>query len=90
MKRYVCWLALLGVAAVPDWASAFGRRCWSGPVYYEPVYYTPPPIYYAPPCVPVYVAPADCVPHSNPVPKTSKPDRLAEIISSPFREGATS
>ena len=39
MKRYVCWLALLGVVAVPDWASAFNRRYWYGPAYYGPTYY---------------------------------------------------
>ncbi|HUR55745.1 MAG TPA: hypothetical protein VMZ71_16530, partial [Gemmataceae bacterium] len=78
MNRYVCWLALLGVAAVPDWASAFNRRYWCGPVYYEPVYYAPPPVvYYPPPCLPVYVA-APCPPAANSTPtaataRTPKP-----------------
>ena len=73
MKRYVCWLALLGVGAVPDWASAFGRRYWCGPAYYEPLYFAPPPVYYAPPpCAPVYVA-VPCPPASTPAPPQKTP-----------------
>ena len=77
MNRYVCWLALLAVAAVPDWASAFNRRYQCGPVYptyYEPLYFATP-VYYPPPCVAVYVAPPPCVstpaPAANPIPKTA-------------------
>lgn len=30
MKRYLCYLSLLGVGVIPDWASAF-HPCWSPP-----------------------------------------------------------
>lgn len=71
MNRYACWLALLAVGAVPDWASAFNRRYWCGPTYYEPVYYAPPPVYYPPPCIPVYVAVPCPPPAATPGPKTA-------------------
>src|SRR5690349_10220158 len=60
MKRYLCGVAVLGVVAVPDWASAF-HPCWAPP---PPCgHFAPPPLVYAPPpvlvvpCVPVYEAP---------------------------------
>lgn len=44
MKRYLCWLALLGVAALPDWASAFYpfRPCWAPPPPCQPFGYGGP------------------------------------------------
>jgi hypothetical protein len=61
MTRYLCCVALLGVAAIPDWASA----CWPGggspffsrpayPMYTQPAYpmYAQPPIYVYPPTYP--------------------------------------
>lgn len=55
MMRSFCWLGLLGVAVVPDWAAAF-QPCWCPPppCYVVPV--CPPPVYVVP-CVPVYNAP---------------------------------
>lgn len=69
MKRYVCFVALLGVAAIPDWASAFFRP-WCAPPpcsphgygyggfggYAVPVPVYPPPVFVQP-CVPVYEVP---------------------------------
>src|SRR6266542_812384 len=62
MKRYLCWLTLLGVLAVPDWASACYLRQWFPPPPCQPM----PPACYAPPAyagppvvyVPVYVQPS--------------------------------
>ncbi|HVL11757.1 MAG TPA: hypothetical protein VM529_04295 [Gemmata sp.] len=82
MKRYLCWLALFGVLAVPDWASAcrplFGR--WvPRPVYASPVQCVPaypiyhPPVYAYPPA---YPAPA------RPVPQPLQPPRV-EATPSP-------
>ena len=54
MKRYLCWLAVLGAATVPDWAAACDRPFW------VQTYWVPPPVYvpaYQPPCVPVYEVP---------------------------------
>lgn len=66
MTRYLCWVAVLAVITLPDWASA----CWprwaarhntyyAGPTYNEPVYYPAHPVYpvEVPCCPPVYVAP---------------------------------
>lgn len=56
MTRHLCWIALLGSATVPDWASAcYFRQNWAPPpcVYYPPPCYNPPPVVY----VPVYPAP---------------------------------
>ena len=60
MKRYLCWLTLLGVLAIPDWASACYVRQWFAP----PCQPMPPiccdqPMYSGPPVVymPVYVTP---------------------------------
>jgi hypothetical protein len=58
MKRYVCWLAVLGVCALPDWASAFHRcrplppRCRP----YDPLVYHRPVVFVAP-AVPVCETP---------------------------------
>jgi hypothetical protein len=79
MKRYLCWLAVLGVAAVPDWASA----CWPGwgvrwyapppppPIYAVPV--CPPPIYVAPPIYAPYPVPVLPPPRLEPVPPMAVP-----------------
>ncbi|MDB5311355.1 MAG: hypothetical protein JWO38_5557 [Gemmataceae bacterium] len=65
MKRYLCCLAVLGVVAVPDWASAF-HPCWAPPPPCSPggygIYGSPPPVYpqqlmFVPPYVPVYEVP---------------------------------
>lgn len=67
MKRYVCFVALLGVVAIPDWASAFFRP-WCAPPPCSPYgygrfggYAMPVPVYSPPvlvqPCVPVYEVP---------------------------------
>jgi hypothetical protein len=55
MKRYLCWLAVLAVVAIPDWASA----CWpllGAPMHAAPMYY-PPPVYSVPIYPPAYVYP---------------------------------
>lgn len=58
MKRYLCWLTILGVGAVPDWASAFQNRCRPvAPYNPGPVSYCPPQVVFVPPCVPVYEVP---------------------------------
>jgi hypothetical protein len=54
MTRYLCWLAVLGVIAVPDWASA----CRPGRVGRV---YVPAPVFFAP-VAPSYPAPARCGP----------------------------
>ena len=55
MKRYLCWLAVLGLAVVPDWASAF-QPCWYPRRPCLP-YYPPAPPVYVVPCIPVYEVP---------------------------------
>lgn len=60
MKRYLCWLAVLGIASVPDWASAF-QPCWAPPPppcvpYGPPVGYMRP-LVFVQPCIPVYEVP---------------------------------
>ncbi len=61
MKRYLCWLTLLGMLTIPDWASACYVVQWCAPPPCEvmPVYCYEPPVCYGPPVVyvPVYVAP---------------------------------
>ena len=59
MKRYLCCLAVLGVVALPDWASAFhpcGAPPWQGRVGPPPVAYTRP-LVFVQPCAPVYEVP---------------------------------
>lgn len=65
MKRYLCCLSLLGVIAIPDWASAF-HPCWCPPppcssfgpprlLYPRPLF--PRPLVLAPRFVPAYQVP---------------------------------
>ena len=74
MKRYLCWLAVLGIMVVPDWASA----CW--PVWGQPVYrapmHVPPPIYMGSVSPPVYVYP----PVFQPAPGFAIPSPRIESI----------
>jgi hypothetical protein len=75
MKRYLCWLAVLGVVGVPAAAAA----CWPmwrspayGPRGYAPIY-APPPMYATPPVwqpAPVYVLPP---PRVEPAPRVATP-----------------
>lgn len=89
MKRYFCWLALLGIIVLPDWASAcwplWGRPFYPAPVYYPPPVYTPsayPSVYAYPPIVgPVTPVPsmATCPPCSSPfAPAIVTPQRIPE------------
>jgi hypothetical protein len=90
MKRYLCWLAVLAVAAVPDWASAYHRCGWPpppcgyvvGPVSYPPVVYVP---VYQPPMAPpkVYIAPAPAAPDRGETPAT--PQAAAPAPEPEFR-----
>ncbi len=73
MTRYLCWLAVLGVAALPDWATAC-RPLWvihrpCAPVHFEPVCPTWQPMYFAPPvfCPPVWYPPPACWPAPMPM-----------------------
>lgn len=78
MTRHLCWIALLGSATVPDWASAcYVRQNWAPPpcVYYPPPCYYPPPVVY----VPVYPVPISppridpTVPHARVQPVPTPP-----------------
>lgn len=81
MKRYLCWLAVLAVAAIPDWASAYHPCGWPpppcgypvGPGYYPPVVYVPvyPPA--APPRVHVSPAAAPARPAQPATPQAASP-----------------
>jgi hypothetical protein len=80
MKRYLCWLALLGVVALPDWASAFHpfHPCWAPPPPCGPFggyglfgrampVYPQPPVYVAP-AAPVYEVPLSPRVYVAPIP----------------------
>jgi hypothetical protein len=49
MKRYLCWLAVLGIVALPDWASAgrpgrvggIGRPIFARPIFARPIFARP-------------------------------------------------
>ncbi|MFO0797364.1 MAG: hypothetical protein U0804_07785 [Gemmataceae bacterium] len=56
MTRYLCCLAVFGVAAVPDWATAY-HPCWAPPPPCGPVPAYPPQFYLIPAPVPVYEVP---------------------------------
>lgn len=57
MTRQLFLLALVGLLLLPDWASAFGRRCW------RRVCQAAPPVVYIAPCQPAFnPAPVDPTP----------------------------
>ncbi len=77
MTRYHLWLAALGVAALPDWASACQPAPYPVPYWPCPAGY-PAQIVVVPPCLPVYEAPLP-PPRVEPQPATKpaempKPD----------------
>lgn len=84
MTRYLCWVAVLGVVAIPDWAAAC-RPGWGPPVY-APACYPAygPPVYQSYPVCPQYALPpsyvcppAPCAPLAPPriesIPKSAVP-----------------
>lgn len=87
MTRYLCMVAVLGVVAVPDWATAC-RPLWGGSVVYsQPVYHSyptypvcvPPPVYACPPIYPEYAYPPPSAPALPPprietIPRTAIPE----------------
>jgi hypothetical protein len=98
MKRSLCWLAVLGIAVLPDWASAY-HPCYAPP---PPCGSFGPPAYHQPPVVlvvPVYVpvAPATSAaplpsprvftettpPPVRPAPPAVKPDAVATPAPKP-------
>jgi hypothetical protein len=93
MKRYLCWLALLGVVALPDWASAFHpfHPCWAPPPPCGPFgfglfgravpIYPQPPVYVAP-AVPVYEVPLSPRVYVAPVPTTAAIPPAAQVAPS--------
>lgn len=85
MTRYLCWLGVLGVLAVPDWATAC--RPWVVGAGWGPPVVCPPPVTFAPVCPPpvivappVYPAP---VAPMLPPPRVEPPPRMATPMPAP-------
>ncbi|MBX9579311.1 MAG: hypothetical protein K2X87_03305, partial [Gemmataceae bacterium] len=84
MKRSLCGLAVLGLAAVPDWAAAFDP-CWvppppcgygywyAVPVYLVPVHPALPPAVAVAPVRQAPLAPPRITPVEQPATATPKP-----------------
>lgn len=83
MTRYLCCLALFGVAAVPDWATAY-HPCWVPPPC-APVPAYPPQFYLIPHPVPVYEVPLPPTIHRVPAAAT-RPPALAAPTPAPAPE----
>lgn len=85
MMRYLCWLGVLGVVAVPDWAAAcrpMGGAGWGPPPVYSPpvcsypIYVMPvcpPPYYAAPPVYQPFPGPMMQPPRVEAVPRMAAP-----------------
>lgn len=80
MNRYLCWLGILGVMAVPDWATAcrpWMGACWGPPVVCTPPTYVYPtclpPIQVAPPIYPATMAPMLSPPCIEATPRLATP-----------------
>jgi hypothetical protein len=90
MTRYLCWLALFGVVALPDWANACWFRWWGQhPAYVQPSYPVypayPAPVYPSyPVCVPppVYVCPP-APSYPLPPPRVERTPRMANPAPAP-------
>src|SRR5688572_29863924 len=93
MKRYLCWLAVLGVCVLPDWASARHRRCWAPPppchpyprAYPRQIVFVPPavPVYEVPlPPPRVYVSPVTIDP-VVPAPRPAAPNKFDRAVATP-------
>jgi hypothetical protein len=76
MFRHLILPTLVAILLIPDWASAFFRRkpTVCPPVVAQKVQY-PVPVYVAPPCPPMFLAPPVCCPPAAvaPAPDTTKP-----------------